>query len=136
MPILADAVDGVIGVDTHRDTLAAAAVTPIGRIIAQTQTSADTDGYHTLLDFARTQVPGQRCWAAREHWQLWRRAGLLPAQPRRAGRGGRPPQAAGQPQWRQERRGRRGPRRPSRHSPSTTHRHLAGAATARRCGCC
>jgi transposase len=63
MPILADAVDGVIGVDTHRDTLAAAAVTPIGRIIAQTQTSADTDGYRTLLGFAQTYVPGQRCWA-------------------------------------------------------------------------
>lgn len=63
MPILADTVDGVIGVDTHRDTLAAAAVTPIGRIIAQTATSADAGGYHTLLAFAREQIPGRRCWA-------------------------------------------------------------------------
>ncbi len=30
MPILADTVDGVIGVDTHRDTLAAAALSPVG----------------------------------------------------------------------------------------------------------
>jgi transposase len=63
VPILADTVDGVIGVDTHRDTLAAAAVTPIGRIIAQTHTTADPGGYPTLLDFAQTQIPGQRCWA-------------------------------------------------------------------------
>jgi hypothetical protein len=38
MPILADTVDGVIGVDTHRDTLAAAAVSPVGGILAQTAT--------------------------------------------------------------------------------------------------
>jgi len=43
--MLADIVDGVIGVDTHRDTLAAAATTPIGRILAQTATSADAAGY-------------------------------------------------------------------------------------------
>ena len=30
MPMLAELVDGVIGVDTHRDTLAAAAVTSLG----------------------------------------------------------------------------------------------------------
>jgi hypothetical protein len=41
MPILAEAVDGVIGVDTHRDSLAATAVTPIGGLIAQTQARAD-----------------------------------------------------------------------------------------------
>jgi hypothetical protein len=33
MPILADTVDGVIGVDTHRDTLAAAALSPIGGVL-------------------------------------------------------------------------------------------------------
>ncbi len=41
MAMLADAVDGVIGVDTHRDTLAAAALTPVGGLIAATQTTAD-----------------------------------------------------------------------------------------------
>jgi hypothetical protein len=45
MSRLAGAVDGVVGVDPHRDTLAAAA------------------GYRRLLDFARAQVPGRRCWA-------------------------------------------------------------------------
>jgi hypothetical protein len=56
-------VDGVIGVDTHRDTLAAAALTPIGQLIARTVTSADAQGYQALLDFAHAQVPGRRCWA-------------------------------------------------------------------------
>jgi hypothetical protein len=38
MPMLAELVDGVIGVDTHRDTLAAAALTPVGGV----KTSAAT----------------------------------------------------------------------------------------------
>ena len=63
MPILADTVDGVIGVDTHRDTLAAAALTPVGGILAQTTTPTTTDGYQQLLDVARAHVPGRRCWA-------------------------------------------------------------------------
>jgi transposase len=63
MPTLADTIDGVIGVDTHRDTLAAAAVSPIGRILAQTAVSADTAGYQAVLDFARAHVPGRRGWA-------------------------------------------------------------------------
>jgi hypothetical protein len=36
MPILADTIDGVIGVDTHRDTLTAAVVSPVGGILTQT----------------------------------------------------------------------------------------------------
>ena len=35
MSTLAELVDGVIGVDTHRDTLAAAALTPVGGLLAQ-----------------------------------------------------------------------------------------------------
>jgi transposase len=66
MPILADTIDGVIGVDTHRDTLAAAAVSPVGGVLAQTATSADATGYQQLLEFAGTQIPSdpaRRCWA-------------------------------------------------------------------------
>jgi transposase len=63
MPMLAELVDGVIGVDTHRDTLAAAAVSDLGGVLAQTTTSADAAGYRRLLDFAQTQLPGRRCWA-------------------------------------------------------------------------
>ncbi|MET7779681.1 IS110 family transposase [Streptomyces sp. NPDC005388] len=63
MAILAEHVDGVIGVDTHRDTLAAAAVSPIGAVLASTDSPANARGYRRLLDFAREHVPGRRCWA-------------------------------------------------------------------------
>jgi transposase len=63
MSRLAGAVDGVIGADTHRDTVAAAATDPVGGLLAQMSVSADAAGYRRLLDFARTQVPGRRCWA-------------------------------------------------------------------------
>ncbi|MCY0932565.1 hypothetical protein OTB20_41940 [Streptomyces sp. H27-H1] len=63
MAILAEQVDGVIGVDTHRDTLAAAAVSPIGAVLASTDSPANVRGYRRLLDFAREHVPGRRCWA-------------------------------------------------------------------------
>jgi transposase len=64
MPILADTIDGVIGVDTHRDTLAAAALSPVGGVLAQTATSADATGYQQLLEFAGTQIPRDRRGAA------------------------------------------------------------------------
>jgi transposase len=63
MSRLAGAIDGVIGVDTHRDTLAAAATDPVGGLLAQTSVSADAAGYRQLFEFARAQVPGRRCWA-------------------------------------------------------------------------
>ncbi|MFI6663223.1 transposase [Streptomyces sp. NPDC050523] len=63
MTMLAEQVDGVIGVDTHRDTLAAAAVNPIGAVLASTDASANARGYRRLLDFARKHIPGRRCWA-------------------------------------------------------------------------
>jgi transposase len=63
MARLADTVDGVIGVDTHRDTLAAAATDQVGGTLAQTVVAADLGGYQRLLGFARVQVPGRRCWA-------------------------------------------------------------------------
>jgi transposase len=61
--VLAESVDAVIGVDTHRDTLAAAVVTAIGGVLAHAQAGADARGYDTLLGFARTRAPGRRCWA-------------------------------------------------------------------------
>jgi hypothetical protein len=63
MSMLADRVDGVIGVDTHRDTLTAAAVTAIGGLLGQMVVAADAAGYRRLLAFARTHVPGRRCFA-------------------------------------------------------------------------
>src|SRR3954454_6494287 len=61
--MLAEHVDGVIGVDTHRDTLAAAAVSPIGAVLETTDAPAHTRGYRRLLEFARQHVTGRRCRA-------------------------------------------------------------------------
>jgi transposase len=63
MTRLAETVDGVIGVDTHRHTLAVAATDRIGGTLAQTSAAADLAGYQELLGFAQAQVPGRRCWA-------------------------------------------------------------------------
>jgi transposase len=63
MAMLAELVGGVIGVDTHRDTLTAAAVTNLGGVLAQTTTSADAAGDKQLLDFADRHVVGRRLWA-------------------------------------------------------------------------
>ena len=63
MAMLAELVDGVIGVDSHRDTLTAAAVSNLGGVLAQATTSADAAGYRQLFDFAQTQLPGRRLWA-------------------------------------------------------------------------
>jgi transposase len=60
---LSEAVAGVIGVDTHRDTLTAAVVSPVGGILAQRTVAADAAGYRQLLGFARGCIPGVRCWA-------------------------------------------------------------------------
>jgi transposase len=48
----AGGIDGVIGADTHRDTLAAAAMDPVGGLLAQTSVSADAAGYRSLLGFS------------------------------------------------------------------------------------
>ena len=63
MTRLTGTVDRVIGVDTHRDSLAAAVTDSVSGVLAQTSVSADAAGYQQLLAFARAQVPGRRCWA-------------------------------------------------------------------------
>jgi transposase len=63
MAMLADSIDGVVGVDTHRDTLTAAAVTAIGGLLTHATATTDHVGYQQLLAFASGQVPGRRCWA-------------------------------------------------------------------------
>jgi transposase len=66
MAMLAELVDGVIGVDTHRDTLTAAAVTNLGGVLAQTTARADAAGYQQLLEVADRHVVGRRRWAVEE----------------------------------------------------------------------
>jgi transposase len=61
--MLADEVDFVIGVDTHRDTHTAVIVSPTGSERAQLTVATDPQGYRRLLAFAEQHAPGRRCWA-------------------------------------------------------------------------
>ena len=63
MAILADSVEVVIGVDTHKHTHTAAVVAAAtGTVVSQATVPATSSGYQQLLEFA-TRQPGQRVWA-------------------------------------------------------------------------
>src|SRR5215210_8910650 len=62
--MLADQVDHVIGVDTHRDAHVAAIVAaPSGAPELDTTIVANPIGYKRLLRVARRHAPGRRVWA-------------------------------------------------------------------------
>jgi transposase len=63
MGMLADRVDHIIGVDTHRDSHSVAVCNPSGGVTADTTVAADAFGYKRLLRFAREQAQGRRVWA-------------------------------------------------------------------------
>ena len=134
MTVLADRVNGVIGVDTHRDTLTAAAVTAVGGLLGQLVVAADGAGYQRLLDFARARVPGRRCFAVEGAGSYG--AGLTRLLVERG-------------EWvvevdRPKRPARRGGKSdaldavalPVRRWPRSAWRRLAAVGTGRRCGCC
>src|SRR5689334_4786465 len=62
--MLADELDHVVGVDTHRDQhLLAVVVVPTGAVIAQRSVPATARGYTAALRFADEFAPGRRLWA-------------------------------------------------------------------------
>jgi transposase len=64
MPMLAESVDAVIGVDTHTDTHTACLLDAAGREIATVTVEAATPGYADLLAWAVQHAPGPRLtWA-------------------------------------------------------------------------
>lgn len=63
MTMLADRVDTVIGVDTHKHTHTAAVVTPTGGLVDRVTIPTDAVGVKRMLAFARRQAPGRRVWA-------------------------------------------------------------------------
>ena len=63
MSMLADRVDAVIGVDTHKHTHTAAVVTPTGGLVAHITVGSDTAGAGRMLAFARRHAPDRRVWA-------------------------------------------------------------------------
>jgi transposase len=135
MTRLADPVDGVIGVDTHRDTLAVAATDRVGGTLAQTAAAADLAGYQRLLEFAQAQVPGRRCWAVEGAGSYG--AGptaFLQSHGERVVEIGRPKRPARRTEARATRWTPSG--RPGRPWPAITWSPLGGVASGRRCGCC
>ena len=63
MTMLAERIDAVIGVDTHKASHTAAVVTPTGGATAHLTVPSDAVGAKRLLAFARGHVPAQRVWA-------------------------------------------------------------------------
>src|SRR6476620_6162432 len=139
--MLAELLDAVVGVDTHRDTHQVEIALPNGAPIASTTISNDATGYAELLAWIVDNAPGPRLANFdRGHPQLRRRAGPR----RRRGRARRarvrtaPPQDP--PRARQVRPDRRAPgradgaapgRRPAAHP--TCGRRPRGAPHPARC---
>jgi transposase len=63
VPMLKGRVEHVIGVDTHRDSHAAAVLDPTGGLVAQVELEASQAGYEQLLGYVAERAPGRRCWA-------------------------------------------------------------------------
>ena len=66
MPMLAELVDAVVGVDTHRDTHHAEIALPSGAPIATCSISNDSAGYAELLAWMLDHAPGPRLVVAIE----------------------------------------------------------------------
>jgi transposase len=60
MPMLADLIDAVVGVDTHRDTHHVEIALPTGTPIAGCSITNDTSGYAQLLAWILEHAPGPR----------------------------------------------------------------------------
>ncbi len=60
MPSLAEQVDAVIGIDTHRDTHEAEIADATGAAIATIKISNDSAGFATLLTWVAEHAPGPR----------------------------------------------------------------------------
>jgi transposase len=99
MPMLAESVDAVIGVDTHTDTHTACLIDRTGREVATTTVEATPDGYAQLVAWATRLAPGpQLLWAVegcRSHGTGLLRA--LSAAGHQAVEAGRPQRAARRP---------------------------------------
>ena len=62
--MLADRVDYVVGVDTHRDEhVLAVVVASTGAVVAQRSVAATSRGYELALRFAAEHAPAARVWA-------------------------------------------------------------------------
>ena len=62
--MVADELDYVVGVDTHRDEhVLAVVVAPAGAVVARRAVAANARGYAQALRFADSYASGRRVWA-------------------------------------------------------------------------
>ena len=61
--MLADELDYVLGVDSHRDRHAVCVLRASGEIVAEQELPADGAGYGRALALAKRKAPGRRLWA-------------------------------------------------------------------------
>ena len=64
MPVLAELIDAVVGVDTHRDTHEVEIALPTGTAIGSRKISNDNSGFAELLAWIVDQAPGRE-WSCR-----------------------------------------------------------------------
>jgi hypothetical protein len=77
--MLADELDYVIGVDTHRDEHVLAVLTAVaGEVVAGRALPANARGYRETLRFAERYAAGRRAWAIEGTRQLRGRSCPLP----------------------------------------------------------
>ena len=76
--MVANEVDYVVGVDTHRDEhVLAVLAAPAGAVVAGRAVRANRRGYREMLRFAERYAPGRRVWAIEGTGSYG--AGLAPA---------------------------------------------------------
>ena len=135
--MLADELDYVIGVDTHRDQHVLAVVrAPAGAVVARRAVGAGGRGYREALRFAEQLAAGKRAWAIEGTGSYG--AGLARSlseqgeavleisRTHHGQNGGWPARTT-----RSTRSASRG-----RRWPATSSRFLARASDAKRCACC
>jgi uncharacterized membrane protein HdeD (DUF308 family) len=78
--MVADELDYVVGVDTHRDEhVLAVVVAPVGAVVARRAVAANARGYAQALRFADSYASGRRVWAVEGagHYGVAVAAGVL-----------------------------------------------------------
>ncbi len=81
--MLADQLDYVVGVDSHRDTHAVAVVAvPSGVVVFEASIAADADGYAEALRLASRHAPGRRAFAIEGTASYGAGLSSVPARPR------------------------------------------------------
>ena len=81
MAMLADRIDGVIGVDTHRDRHAAAILDRNGGVVAELEIEKRPGRLRAAAGFGDRAGPGPPLLGAGGYRLLRRRPGQLPARP-------------------------------------------------------